>query len=1367
LEVRLVSPRLRVGSLSTITLSLLAFLVANPATTSAQVSVWTNHNDNARTGANLRETQLTTTTVSANGFGKLFSYNVDGMIFGQPLYLPSLQIPGKGLHNVVLVATANDSVYAFDADTNTGANAVPLWQVNFTNPPGITPVPTGNPSVDGTLGIMGTPVIDEASGTMYLVARTLESGKYLQRLHALDVTTGAERFGGPVAINADYPGTGDESAGGRVHFNAKMENQRAGLALANGVVYVCWASWGDIDPFHGWVLGFDKSTLQLSSVFNATPDGGRGGIWMSGQPPAIDSAGNLFFSVGNGDWDGVTNFGESVLKLSSALTVKDWFTPDNYAYLNENDLDINVSGVLLVPNTSVLVNGSKTGQLFVMRQDSLGHLQNGNGQIVQTLNINAGHLHGSPVYWNSPTRGPLMYVWAEQDNLKAFHFNGAAFDAVPQMKSDFAAPGGMPGAMLSVSSNGATAGTGILWASMPLQGDALNELVPGVLRAFDADDLSRELWNSQQNGARDGVGTFAKFGPPTVANGKVYLATFSNQLNVYGRLTAPDPPTNLVAGVSGSTVTLSWSVPAGGTAVSAYNVYKAPNAGFTPSPVNLLGQSSTPTFTDATVPDGLYFYRVVALDAANHPSLPSNEATARVGQPSNGDPVVDQIVFSHGTGSRTTPLFSTSKANELLVAFVGSDGPSPGTQSATVSGAGLSWRLVTRANSQPGTSEIWTATAAAPLSNVAVSAAQSGGAFYQSLTVVTFTNAAVGAAANANAATGAPSVTVNATQARSLIYGVGNDWDRAVARTVGANQTKVDEYAPAVGDTFWVQRRSAPTLAPGAAQLNDTAPTNDHWNFAGVEIVPAGPPPTLTISSVAVSSLTSTSATITWATNVPATGQVQFGPTISYGNATSDLALVTGHQALLTGLQPATTYHYLVTSKDTTQQSASAGDFTLTTPPLTQVTCVLTAPAAGTVAGLVTVSVDAHSTANVAGVQFVVDGGKLGSEILTAPYSMSWDSNSVANGSHTLSAVARDSTGNTVTAAPVVVNVNNTTTVPNLVGQPRATVAGILATSGLTLGIVANQISTSVPIDVVVSQSPASNTQAPRGDAVNVWISVGIGVPDVVGQPESVVSSLLAPANLFKGATSLQPSSTIAAGNVISQSPAAGTFVSGGSAVALVVSSGPPPPGPAAPTIDKVVGADGVSARTTTPFSTSGPGEFLVAFVACDGPASGAQTATVSGAGLTWTLVRRANVRPGTAEIWTARAPLQLNNVTVTSTPARTGYQQALTIVAFTGATGAGASAAANAATGAPTVTLVTTKSNSVVYGVGNDWDRAVARTLGPNQTMIRQSINASAGDTFWVQAQLSSFSSSTSVQLNDTAPTNDRWNFASIEIFP
>ena len=525
----------------------LAFALLLPESALAQTNVVTQHNDAARTGANLAEVVLTTTNVNVSQFGKLFERAVDDEIYGQPLYVEGVNVPGVGVRNVVYVTTNNDSVYAFDADDP--AASAPLWSVNYTNPAaGIVPVARTDVGqacgtyldFAGKIGIGGTPVIDTVSQTMYFVVRTKENGTFVQRLHAIDVTTGSPRPGSPLLIQASVTGTGDgRDAQNNIAFNARTHNQRAGLLLDHGTVYIAWASYCDQGPYHGWILGYDAASLQQVMVYNTSPDGGLAGIWHSGGGLTADSLGNLYALTGNGSFNGSTggrNFGNSFIKVSPTGTLLDWFTPFNWSFLNGIDADLGIQNAMLIPNTNLLVGGGKEGVMYLLDRDNMGHFRSGNnGQIVQSFQASsAARMNGAPVYWNSPTYGPAIYVWPAGDPLKVFRLVGGVFTTPASAQSSALAAPGMPGGMLSLSANGGTAGTGILWATMSRAGDANHTPQPGILRAYDAGNVTRELWTSQQNAARDGLGNFAKFTPPTVANGKVYVASLSNKLVVYG-----------------------------------------------------------------------------------------------------------------------------------------------------------------------------------------------------------------------------------------------------------------------------------------------------------------------------------------------------------------------------------------------------------------------------------------------------------------------------------------------------------------------------------------------------------------------------------------------------------------------------------------------------------------------------------------------------------------------------------------------------------------------------------------------------------------------------------------------------------------
>ncbi len=499
--------------------------------------------------------------LSNGNFGKVFSRNVDDQIYAQPLVMSNVSI-ASGTHNIVIVATVNNTLYAFDADDPNASS--PYWQKNLTyDPANYRPIKNtdmpgacfGNyTDFSGNMGIVGTPAIDTVSNTLYVVSRSVKkSGTqvFVQYLHAIDISTGAEKFGGPTYITASVPGTGPGNVGGMVTFDQQKQNQRPGLLLYDGVVYISWASHCDWGPFHGWVIGYDATTLARKYVYNTTPDGGLGGIWMSGQPPSVDDDGNLYVTTGNGstgkngDPNNVINRGSSLIKLSKAsgaLNVADFFTPATYNYLNDHDLDYGVDGVLLIPGTNMSLSGSKEGRLFLIDNNNMGHTTGDNSNVLQTLNVantntsNTRHLHGSPVYYKDENSNEYVYAWSEGSLLKQFPFDRSSmrFDTINVKTGNTVLPNGMPGAMLSLSSNGSQHGTGIIWANHPIHGDANQMVVPGVLQAFDATDVTRELWNSNWNSKRDSIGSFAKFVPPTIANGKVYMATFSNKLNVYG-----------------------------------------------------------------------------------------------------------------------------------------------------------------------------------------------------------------------------------------------------------------------------------------------------------------------------------------------------------------------------------------------------------------------------------------------------------------------------------------------------------------------------------------------------------------------------------------------------------------------------------------------------------------------------------------------------------------------------------------------------------------------------------------------------------------------------------------------------------------
>ena len=499
-------------------------LLASPVP--AQVNVLTANYGNARTNANLNETVLNPLNVNSSQFGKLFSLPVGGYINAQPLYVQNVAIPGKGTHNVVYVVTHHNDVYAFDADTQQS----PLWHVNL------------GPSVPGKdydlddlpeVGILSTPVIDETTNTIYVVAHTKENGNYIYRLHALDITTGQERFGGPTIIAGSAPSQNNGSQNGQYSFVASNHLQRPGLLLLNNVVYIAFGSHNDSGDFHGWLMGYNAGDIQQqTSVLLTSPRGWGSSIWQGGRGPAADAQGNIYAMTGNGSYDGAVNWGMSVMKVdtsSGTPAVTDWFTPDNWQTLDDMDNDLGSCGPVLT-SAGTLIAGGKEGILHLLDTQNMGHSQAGNGQVLQRFQA-IGFGIFNMAYWER-AGSPVVYVRAYNDAVKAFRMTNGLFETKPFTQSPFTA--GLPFDGMAVSADGSAQFSAILWVTLTHNGDTNG---PGILYAFSASDLSKELWDSSMNSSRDGLGTLAKFAAPTIANGKVYVPTFSNHLVVYGLLT--------------------------------------------------------------------------------------------------------------------------------------------------------------------------------------------------------------------------------------------------------------------------------------------------------------------------------------------------------------------------------------------------------------------------------------------------------------------------------------------------------------------------------------------------------------------------------------------------------------------------------------------------------------------------------------------------------------------------------------------------------------------------------------------------------------------------------------------------------------
>jgi len=502
-------------------------------TVAAATDVLTYHNDLARTGQNLTESILTTSNVNVATFGKLAYYPVDGLVDAAPLYASNVVVPSNGTHNLLIVATENDSVYAFDADS--GAT---IWHVSTVKTGETASDDRGCGQITPEIGVTATPVIDRASGTngaIYLVAMSIDaSGNYHQRVHALDLALGTELFGGPTDIQATYPGFGDNSNGTSVVFDPAQYKERAALLLLNGVVYTTWASDCDTRPYTGWIIGYSESTLAQASVLDVTPNANTGAIWMSGAGPAADSSGNIYFLDANGEFDGNLNssgfpvnfdYGNAFMKLSTSggLAVADYFEMDNGVEESGTDTDLGSGGAMVLPDFSdgsgntwhLAVGAGKDNNLYVVNRDSMGKLSTDNSNIYQEL---VGGLPGG--VWSAPAYfSNTIYYGPVGSPILAFPVANAKLSrgANAQTSHIF----GYPGATPSISANGT--GNGIVWA------------VDAVLYAYNASNLNEIYDSTQASGERDELGPANKFITPIIVNGKVFVGTTTG-VAVYGLL---------------------------------------------------------------------------------------------------------------------------------------------------------------------------------------------------------------------------------------------------------------------------------------------------------------------------------------------------------------------------------------------------------------------------------------------------------------------------------------------------------------------------------------------------------------------------------------------------------------------------------------------------------------------------------------------------------------------------------------------------------------------------------------------------------------------------------------------------------------
>ena len=480
--------------------------VALAAFAAAQVDVLTSYYDTQRTGANLHETILNTNNITPDTFGKLYAVDLDGQVYAQPLFVSAIQMPDMSVRDVVYVATMHNSIYAVDAATGSV-----LWQTSLG--PSVPAADYACRDIQNEVGILSTPVIDRGQQTIFAVANTLEDGVYRYRLHALDLTTGLHVLGDPPEVTA--PG-----------FDPIQHWQRPGLLLSQGVVYVAFGSHCDVQPFNGWIMGYSAASgLPQSAFFNTTANGLGASIWQSGRGIAADGNGMIYAVTGNGDFDGALNFGETVLSLWPGLGVADWFVPDGWGDLNDNDRDLGTSGAILVPGTNFLITGAKDGRIFVLARDALGNFAPGDTQIPQEFQAIGFGIFTMTVWPRDADT--LVYVQGGNDVMKGFSLGPNGIAASPVTQGLLTT--GIPYQGMAISANGSDPASAILWASSP----------DDAMHAYAAADLSHELWNSYLLPDRDSLGSFTKFAPPTVANGRVFVPTATRQLVVYGLFPTP------------------------------------------------------------------------------------------------------------------------------------------------------------------------------------------------------------------------------------------------------------------------------------------------------------------------------------------------------------------------------------------------------------------------------------------------------------------------------------------------------------------------------------------------------------------------------------------------------------------------------------------------------------------------------------------------------------------------------------------------------------------------------------------------------------------------------------------------------------
>jgi hypothetical protein len=1333
--------------------------------------------DPSRSGNAFDETTITKSTVG--NLQLSWSATVDGSVTAQPLFVHGITIAGQ-TRDVLVVATGGNSIYALDASTGQT-----LWTRNFGAP---TPNTWGLP--DG-FGIEGPPVIDRALSRIYTVST---DGSF----RAISLLDGTDMFAALPIIT-----------------NPVTNKIWGGLNKVGNSIYFATASnGGDVAPWRGQVYQIDVSaTPKLTGNFVVVPSipapNGGGGIWGYGGVSADLISGNIYAAsaqdsvVVNGN-EGSTPYSDSMIALNSNLGLLGYYQapqpPTFPCGGTPCDLDFASTPAVFQPAGCpvMLAAGNKNGNLYLFRASDLA----ASGQPLQVLTLNnpyddlgLGGIAGVPTF--SPANN-MLYITDAGPGITGIAAGLVAMSVTSSCTLQVAWSKQLNYASETPQST-PTIANGVVF---------LGEGATGIIHAYDAQS-GVQLWQSGTN-----YKAAATFAAPIVAGGRLFAGSWSSFSGggIVGAFTLP--ATTPILAVSPTTVT--FNATAGGTNPAPASV-NITNSGVGSLSFTASSDSNwlTASPTSGTAPQSVQISAAVnglaagtytghiTITAAGAQGSPTTVLVTFTVSPAGGTGVLasDQTAFADNgssSSSITVSNVSTNGPNELLLAMVATDALSPNMTVTSITGAGLTWALVLRTNTQSGTSEIWRAFASSPINAASVTANLSQ-SMDASMIVMSFSgvdtsgsngSGAIGATKSVNAASGAPTASLTTTRNNSWVMGVGNDYDQAVARTVGANQTLIHQYLSPSGDTYWMQRQNASTPVSGTSvTINDTAPTTDRYNFSIVEILPAlNSGPTFTISGTVSPSAAGSGTTLTLS---------GAGTGTTTGDASGNYTFSSLANGTYTVTPSRSGYTFSPVNQTVTVNGTN----------ITGVNFTATVNPTYTISG----AVSPVSAGN--GTTLTLSGARTGTA--TGDASGNYSFANLANGTYT---VTPSRSGYTFSPASQTVTVNganitgvNFAATPNPTYTISGTVSPVSAGSGTTLALsgaatgtatgdasgnysftnLANGTYTVTPSRAGYTFTPASQTITVNGSNVT-----GVNFSATVAAT-GTISGNVSPASAGNGTTlTLSGAGTGSttgdgSGNYSFAALTNGTYTitpsrSGYSftpSSQTVTVSGANVSGvnfTATPVLarDVTVSADASSASTTIKspaFSTTAGNELLLAFVTGDYISGTNTTVTgITGGGLTWVLVARANTQRGNSEIWRAFAASPLSNATVTATLSQSVISS-ITIMSFSGVatsgtngSGAiGATKTANGSSGAPTASLVTTQNNSWVIGVGNDYDNATARTLGSGQTLIHQYLTP-AGDTYWVQMRsITTPASGTTVTINDTAPTNDRWNLAICEILP